>query len=113
MRAEKLSGSRTIQTPKASFHRVSTSPTLHSLGTPALTACGGSNSTWGNRSGVVAARLEVQAAEKATQPTVVHLRRPRRETPSAGTAAGAAGLTAGAAAAGAAGAGAAATAGLG
>jgi len=32
---------------------------------------------------VLATRPEVQAAEKATHPTVVHLRKPRRETPSA------------------------------
>src|SRR6266850_239505 len=32
---------------------------------------------------VLATRPDVQAAEKATHPTVVHLMKPRRETPSA------------------------------
>src|SRR5258706_16003462 len=32
---------------------------------------------------VLATRPDVQGAEKATQPTVVHFRKPRRETPSA------------------------------
>jgi hypothetical protein len=90
---------RTIQTPYASFQRVSTSPTVYSLGNPTLKDCGGSKSTFGNRKRVLATRPDVQAAENATHPTVVHLRKPRRETLSAS-----AGLAA-AAGAGAAGAG--------
>jgi len=39
---------------------------------------------------VLATRPDVQAAEKATQPTVVHLRKPRRDTPSAAAGFGAA-----------------------
>ena len=55
---------------------------VYSLGKPTLKAWGGSKRTFGKRKRVLATRPDVQAAEKATQPTVVHFRKPRRETPS-------------------------------
>src|SRR6185503_1357769 len=57
-----------IQTLKASLNRMSTSPTLNSLGKPTLKDCGGSNSTFGNMKRAVATRLEATAAEKAVHP---------------------------------------------
>ena len=66
---------------------MSTSPTLYSPGKPALKAWGGSKSTLGNRKRAVATRLEVQAAEKATQPTgSVHFMKLRRLTGPSGSA---------------------------
>src|SRR5215475_13673421 len=91
---------RTSQTPKASFQRTSTSPTLYSLGKPALKDCGGSKRTFGNMKRAVATRLLATAAAKAVQATGSDQRNSRRESPDGSVATGAAGGTAGAAGAG-------------
>src|SRR5262249_7607053 len=87
---------RTSQTPKASFQRTSTSPTLYSLGKPALKDCGGSKRTFGNMKRAVATRLLATAAAKAVQATGSDQRNSRRESPEGSLATGAAGGAAGA-----------------
>ncbi len=78
---------------------MSTSPTLYSLGKPALKDWGGSKRTFGKRKRPLAMRLEAQAAANAVQPTGSDHRNNRRLKPEGSAAAFGAGAGAAAGAA--------------